>query len=272
MSNLASRLLVPGVLALFAFGVLFYLVESMKHGLENRLIVSGWALFGLLILLGVLNVRKKLIAFNLGLVRHWVSLHIAGGVLAIAIFLLHTKGVILPLGIYEQIIAVLFWSVCITGIFGTFVITTYPRRLTELGGEIVYDKIPSEMVSIREQAEDLVIECSKASGQSTLSDHYDQTMDWFFRKPRFYFNSLFGGDRSVAWVNRHIDEVRRYLGSNEEQLLNDLHQLALNKSQLDKQYAHQDVMRKWLLLHVPLSIGLIGMSVWHVIMIHVYAQ
>jgi hypothetical protein len=180
--------------------------------------------------------------------------------------------VILPLGIYEQIIAVLFWSVCITGIFGTFVITTYPRRLTELGGEIVYDQIPSEMVSIREQAEDLVIECSKASGQSTLSDHYDQTMDWFFRKPRFYFNSLFGGDRSVAWVNRHTDEVRRYLGSNEEQHLNDLHQLALNKSQLDKQYAHQDVMRKWLLLHVPLSIGLIGMSVWHVIMIHVYAQ
>ena len=73
-------------------------------------------------------------------------------------------------------------------------------------------------------------------------------------------------------MNRHTDEVRRYLGSNEEQLLNDLHQLALNKSQLDKQYAHQDVMRKWLLLHVPLSIGLIGMSVWHVIMIHVYAQ
>lgn len=272
MGNLTSRLLVPGILGVIAFGALFYAVEGLKQNLENGLIVSGWALFGLLILLGILNVRKKLIAFNLGIVKHWVSLHIAGGVLAIAIFLLHTKGVIFPLGIYEQIIAVLFWSVCITGIFGTFIITTYPRRLTELGGEIVYDKIPSEMVSIREQAENLVIECSQASGQSTLSDHYDQTMDWFFRKPRFYFNSLFGGDRSAAWVQRHIEEVRRYLGNNEEQHLNDLRQLALNKSQLDKQFAHQDLMRKWLLLHVPLSIGLIAMSAWHVLIIHVYAQ
>ena len=44
------------------------------------------------------------------------------------------------------------------------------------------------------------------------------------------------------------------------------------KSILDRQYSCQDLLRKWLLLHVPLSIALIIMSIWHLIMIHLYLQ
>ena len=114
----------------------------MKN-LKNPAVISGWFFVQVLILLGALNVRKKLIAFNLGAVRFWVAFHIVGGVAAVVIFLIHTNGIIFPLGLYEQIIAILFWFVSVTGVFGTIFINVYPRRLSDTGGEVVYDAIPS---------------------------------------------------------------------------------------------------------------------------------
>ena len=139
------RLFGPAIVGLGVILVLFYLINSEKQNLQNPAVLSGWFLFGLLILLGTLNVRKKLIAFNLGAVRFWVAFHIVGGLAAVIIFLVHTNGVIFPLGLYEQIIALLFWIVSITGIFGTIFINVYPRRLSDAGGEVVYDAIPSDL-------------------------------------------------------------------------------------------------------------------------------
>ena len=137
---------------------------------------------------------------------------------------------------------------------------------------MVYDAIPSDLVSLREEAENCVIDCVNSSGEATLSDHYSETLDWFFRRPRFYLNHLLGGDRSSAWVSKHIEEVRRYLSDSEQEYLNHIAQLASAKSTLDKQFSCQDLLRKWLLLHVPLSIALILMSLWHLIMIHMYLK
>ncbi len=272
MTNFINRLTLPAVIVVLVFGVLFYAIETAKQNLEDSVMISGWVLFGFFVILALLNVRKKLIAFNFGAVRHWVSFHIAAGVLVIAIFLLHTEGQIIPLGLYEQVLAVLFWSVSVTGVLGTIIINVYPRRLTDTGGEIIYDAIPAEVMALRQEAENCVIDCVNSSGQATLSDHYSETLDWFFRRPRFYFNHLLGGDRSSAWVNKHVEEVRRYLSENEETFLNQILRLALAKSTLDRQFSCQDLMRKWLLFHVPLSIALIAVSVWHVIMVHMYAQ
>ena len=155
---------------------------------------------------------------------------------------------------------------------GTVIINVYPRRLTDAGGEIVFDAIPSQLMALRSEAEACVIDCVGSSGEATLSDHYSETLDWYFRRPRFYFNHILGGDRSSAWVNKHVEEVRRYLNDKEQDFLNQIMELASAKSILDRQFSCQDLMRKWLLLHVPLSVALIAISVWHVLMIHIYSQ
>ncbi|PPR65067.1 MAG: hypothetical protein CFH10_00039 [Alphaproteobacteria bacterium MarineAlpha4_Bin2] len=267
-----TRLTGPFVLGLCILVGLYYAIEDTNKNLGEPAIISGWVLFGFLLLLVALNLRKKLIAFNIGAVRHWVAFHIVGGLISVIIFLVHTKGVIFPLGLYEQIIAFLFWIVSITGVIGTLIINVYPRRLTDAGGEISFDTIPSELVALRVEAETCVIDCVNSSGEATLSEHYSETLDWFFRRPRFYFNHLLGGDRSSAWVNRHVEEVRRYLNDKEQEFLNQILHLATEKSILDRQFSCQDLMRKWLLLHVPLSVALIATSGWHIIMIHMYSQ
>lgn len=271
MLNLAHRLVLPGILGVVLFGVLWYAVDKSYMELGDPKILTGWSLFGVMIFLGLFNTRKKLAAFNLGLVRTWLALHVAGGFLAVAIFLFHT-GTIVPTGLYEQFLAILFWLVSITGMLGIAIITIYPRRLTDSGLEIIYEQIPAEIFQIREMAEAEVIACTEEAGQPTLSEHYEETMDWYFRRPRFFINHLVGGVQAAAWIRSQGDAVRRYLSDKEAPYLDRLLALAERKAIVDKQFACQDVMRKWLVAHIPLSVALIGMSVWHVLLVYVYAR
>nr|MBC8452036.1 hypothetical protein [Rhodospirillaceae bacterium] len=210
MLNLAHRLIIPGIVGVILFGILWYQADKTFMQLGDPKIWTGWSLFGLMIFLALFNTRKKLAAFNLGLVRTWLAFHVAGGVLAVAVFLFHS-GTFVPMGMYEQFLAVLFWLVSITGVIGIAIITIYPRRLTDSGHEIIYERIPAEIFDIRELAESEVITCTEEAGQPTLSEHYEETMDWYFRRPRFYINHLVGGVQAAAWIRSQGDAVRRYL-------------------------------------------------------------
>jgi hypothetical protein len=126
MINLAHRLIVPLILSVAVFGVLWILNERAAKELGDPAIVTGWFLFGTILFLGAYNVRKKLAAFNVGPARVWLAMHIAGGLLAVALFLFHT-GTLWPTGVYEQILATLFWIVTFTGFFGMAVIVTWRR-------------------------------------------------------------------------------------------------------------------------------------------------
>jgi len=271
MIPLAQRLVLPLLFSAGLFAVLWIWKGRVINELGDPAIVTGWFLFAVILFLGAYNVRKKLAAFNVGPARAWLALHIAGGLLAVCIFLFHT-GTLWPTGIYEQILATLFWIVTITGFFGVAVIVIYPRRLTDSGLEINYEEIPSKIYDIRERAEAEVVACTEKSGESTLADHYVDTMDWYFRRPRFYINYLVGGIGAEAWIRSHGDAVRRYLSADETPFLDRLLSLADEKTAIDRQYACQDIMRKWLVAHVPFSVALIGISVWHLILVHVYAK
>ena len=271
MGSLARRLIIPIIFSILLFILLWYGAEKSYMQLEDPKVLTGWSLFGLLILLSLFNTRKKLIAFNLGRVRTWLAFHVAGGMLAIAGFVYHT-GSIIPLGLYEQVLASLFWLVSLTGIIGVAITVIFPSRLTDSGLEVTYERVPLEIFDIRELAEAEVVACTEEAGQETLSKHYEETMDWYFRKPRFFVNHLFGGVQSSAWIRLQGNAVRRYLSDKEMPYLDRLLALAERKALTDKQYACQDVMRKWLVVHIPLSVALLAISVWHILLIHVYSK
>lgn len=271
MLHLARRLTLPGIISVILFAVLWFGADRTYMRLGDTSILTGWSLFGLMIFLALFNTRKKLAVFNLGRARTWLAFHVAGGFLAIAVFVFHTKTLV-PDGGYEQFLALLFWLVSLTGLLGLAILNIYPRRLTDSGLEVIYERVPEEIFNIRKLAEAEVIACTEEAGQPTLSDHYDETMDWYFRRPRFYMNHIVGGVQAAAWIRSQGDAVRRYLSDKEAPYLDRLLQLAERKAVVDKQYACQDVMRKWLVAHIPLSVALLAMSVWHVLLIYVYSQ
>jgi peptidoglycan biosynthesis protein MviN/MurJ (putative lipid II flippase) len=65
--------------------------------------------------------------------------------------------------------------------------------------------------------------------------------------------------------------VRRYLNDDERKYLDDLSQLAQQKDRIDLHYTLQGAMKRWLLVHVPLTVALMVLSFWHLLVVNVYS-
>lgn len=264
----------PGLFATTVAAALFVAVAlAAQHSyatLGDPALVTGWSLFALLLFLALFNVRKRLSMLPLLRARWWTPAHVGGGVLALGLFWLHT-GSLWPYGAYERFLAGAFYLVSVSGLVGQLFNRVYPRRLTETDVEIIYERIPAEIARVRAQAEAVMLDCLRETGADTLGRYYIETLDWYLRRPRFLFNCLWGGRRGTNWVNRRLATVRRYLGDAEAKHLRRLADLMHHKSRIDVHYAIQRVLKGWLLLHVPAAAATVVLSVWHVLLVHVYA-
>ena len=244
--------------------------QQAARGLEDPAVVTGYYLPGLMIFLALFNARKKLSMVPLGRAAVWLRVHVAGGLLAVALFWLHTR-TLWPSGFYEQLLALLFYFVSLTGVAGHVLQRTYPSRLTQSGIEVIYERIPAELATIREEVESLVLKCTEETGSDTIARHYLETFVWFFRRPRFFWSHAFGSRKGAHWVRNQTTNLRRYLNDAERQYLDQLFEFAYTKNRVDFHYAMQSIMKVWLLFHLPLAVATLALAVWHAILVHVYA-
>ncbi|MBI3708046.1 MAG: hypothetical protein HY246_10265 [Proteobacteria bacterium] len=270
MKALARALAVPaGISLLFVAGLALWLHQRwLQLGDTGR--ITGYILFAVMLGLGVLNLRKRLSMVPLARAADWVSWHAVGGVLALALFWLHTN-TLWPAGPYEQFLALLFYLVTITGIAGYALQKVTPKWLTQTGIELIFERIPIEIVRLRLTAERVVYDCCEATGSETLGRFYLETLDWYFRKPRFLTSTLGGGRRGQRWVRQQCDGVARALQANEISYLETLRQLADAKALADIHYSLQGATKLWLLVHVPLAAAVLVVALWHLLVVSVYA-
>ena len=254
--------------ALFAGLALHMTIAEANLG--EPALITGYLLFALFVALGAFNTRKRLSMVPLGRARYWAMAHAYGGVFALALFWLHTRS-LWPSGFYEQLLAVLFYLVTLTGVVGWLIQRLFPGRLTQTGLEIIYERIPGEIARLRAESERTVMDCTRELRSDTLARHYFESLAWYFRRPRFVLSHLFGGQRGVHWVRQQRLTVARYLNAREVEYLDTLTELGYAKTRLDIHYALQAAMKLWLLLHVPLSAGVLALALWHLILVHVYA-
>ncbi|NKB56700.1 MAG: hypothetical protein GKS00_10220 [Alphaproteobacteria bacterium] len=258
------------VIGIATFAVVAWYARFTWLELGNPSIVTGYTLLVLMLMLGFFNIRKRLSMVPVGRTSLLLAFHVAAGLLAIALFWLHT-GTLWPTGSYERILAVLFYLVSLTGILGYIILRSLPRRLTQTGIEVVYERIPAELGEIREKVEALTLECTEKTGSDTVAQHYIGTLNWFFRRPRFGLSHLVGGDAAGHWLRGPGGAARRYLNDVEKEYFDQILELGTLKILVDRHYACQDLMKKWLLVHVPLSMAVILVSIWHLLLVNVYA-
>jgi hypothetical protein len=253
---------------------LWLLVAAVAYRAERRLghgaVITGYALFLVTLTLGAFNVRKRLPALPLGSARAWMTAHAAMGAVAIPLYFQHSGG-LWPDGRYEQLVAAAFYLTAASGVLGYFLEWLLPRRLTDLGGEVVFERIPGEIAALRERTEALIVEAMREAGSSTLGRYYSESLDWFFWRPRFLLSHLFGVDRGARWIRGHISALRRYLNERERQALDRVEALALRKSQLDAHYVLQGMLKLWLFVHIPAAVLLLALAFWHLMIVNVYA-
>lgn len=261
--------LISSIIAVGLFAMVLAAAQASAVELGTPERITGYTLFGIMFFLVLFNIRKRLSMVPSGKARYWFVLHIVVGVLAVPMYWLHTA-TLWPTGLYEQLIALSFYVVALTGIWGFVLLKTYPKRLTETGVEIIYERVPAEIVAIREEAQRIVMACSEASGQETLALQYRDRLAWFFARPRFGWSHFMGARRASAWWRSRLLTVRKYLADSEISYLDELEALGQYKNKVDLNYTIQRVFKAWLLIHVPFAVALILLSTWHFVVVHIY--
>jgi len=262
-------LLLAGTVLLFCIPALW--ANYLRQHLGRPAFVTGWWLFAAMLSLGAFNARKKFSMLPLGSASAWLRWHVAGGLLSLALFWLHA-GALWPMGIYERVLAGLFYLLNLSGIAGWLMQRAYPHALNDSGVEVIYEKIPAVLSQLRGQAETTVLECSQQTGSEILGRYYVESLHWFFQRPRFFWsNALFGGKQARAWVREQCAPVRSYLNDAEQKFLDRLTAVAERKAEIDFHYAAQSLMKRWLLLHLPLAAAVVLLTLWHILLVHIYA-
>lgn len=270
MSSAVIQRVVLWGLAVALFAYLFVDATMTRQRLGDPAVATGYWLFGLIILLVSYNVRKRLAMIPLIRSAYWLRLHVAGGVLAVAVFWLHT-GTIWPNGLYEQVFAILFYLLSLSGLAGYAMQRVFPQALTESGVEVIYERIPAHVADLRARAEAIVLECTGETGSDTLAKHYTNTMSWFFDRPRFFWAHVAFSRRGGSWLRTQREAISRYLDDRERSFFEKFEDLAQLKNRVDMHYAFQSLMKRWLLVHVPLAVAVLALSVWHLLVVNIYA-
>lgn len=242
-----------------------------ERSLGKASIITGYALFAVILSLGFLKVRKRLLVLPLGTVREWMLGHIVLGTISVPLYFQHT-GSLWPDGRYEQAIAIAFYVVTLSGITGYLLQRLLPRRLADIEGEVIYERIPAQVAALRQEVEDLILKAVRELGSDTLGRYYTESLEWFFWRPRFLVGHVVGSGRSASWIRGRITALRRYLNEGERAYLGQIEELALRKSRLDAHYALQSVLKFWLFLHVPASALLVLLACWHLLVVNIYAR
>lgn len=233
--------------------------------------VTGYALFAVIVFLVLFKVRKRTLVLPIGTVSDWKRLHLVLGVISLPLYFQHT-GVFWPQGFYEQCIAFVFYGVSLSAMVGVWLQKVYPRRLTDTGGEVIFERIDHEIQAIRREVHDLVLQSAKSHASPALAKFYVESLAWYFQSPRFIWSHLSGSQRSETWIRQHISTLKQYLNDSEQTYLSGLETLALRKSRLDAHYAMQGALKLWLFVHVPLAVVLVLLGGWHLFLINVYTR
>jgi len=247
--------------------------RSPELSFPGRDFTTGYILFVLIVFLMLYTGRKRLPMLPVGSASVWLTLHLAGGLLALALFWIHV-GRFWPLGTVGRTLTLLFYGVSLSGVVGYVFQLWSSRRLTQAGGEIIYERIPAEIAAIRAQVEQAVIDAAAESGSDTLGRDYLQTLSWYFARPRFFWSNSFsgGGRRAENWMQRHLDTIGRYLTDVERSHLARIAALGAEKRRVDVQYSMQSLLKRWTIFHVPVAAAMLTLAVWHLILINVFAR
>lgn len=267
---MTKNISIVSIFGAIVFLTVWFSSRQLDLVFADTVVMTGYTLLGVMLFVALFNLRKKLSMLPLARASTWLVFHVVGGLLCIAFFWLHT-GTIWPQGAYESLLALVFYLVSLSGIVGYVIQRLNARKLTETGIEVIYERIPAEVAEIRERVEEIVLECTETTGSDTLANHYMDTLAWFFRRPRFYWPAILRFGNSTTWLRTNGASVERYLNTEELGFYKQVMELAELRQLIDEHYALQDINKKWLLIHLPLSVALLIMAFWHLLLVEVYA-
>ncbi|MBS0664348.1 MAG: hypothetical protein JSR48_13870 [Verrucomicrobia bacterium] len=268
--RLALRRLVLGAVTLAAAAAAVWQHARLQATHPLLPYATGWLLFALMLGLTAYNARKKLPFLPLFSSRLWLQLHVYAGLFTAVVYGLHA-GCRVPAGWFEGILAALFALVTVSGLVGWWLSRQVPRRLTTVGGEVLYERIPIIRRQLRLQAEAAALQAIPEHGATTLADFYNRDLSAYFAGPQPFWRSIFSTRRRLNLLLGSLAETRRYLTASENANADRLADLIRQKDALDFQRSSQLALKAWLFVHIPLTYALLLYSVVHVVLVYAFS-
>ena len=234
-----------------------------KMTLRPGAVYIGSLLAFLILFLTLFNARKKIPFIPLFKVSTWTQLHIYVGYFSLIVFLFHLD-FSWPNGLVEQLLAITFTAVTLSGVLGLFLSRWLPRRLTHSGESLVFERIPCYRRQVREEAEELVLQAEKESASSSLSDLYVDHLDCYFRSRPGVLTAVLPLPLPYRQILGKVISVQRYLNTGEKESMEKLSSLIEAKRNMDYQDSAQRLLKLWLFVHIPLTYCLLLLSAVHI--------
>jgi len=225
-------------------------IWGISYGTAASILMAGAGLYA---------ARRRTLKFRgLGKSFSWVQFHVYGGALAFILVLMHT-GFRLPAGPMNWLLWILSVWVTLTGLVGIGLQKWIPRILASgLAVEVVYERIPELVQQIKSQTEELIETCSEP-----VRDFYRKNLAPALVNPQsrfIYYIDITGGIQSRMV---EFNYLRRFLSSSEKDALERLEAAYKTKLELDAHYTLQKALRWWLYTHVPPSLVLLLLIIFH---------
>ena len=271
MKHFARRRLVAWVITLLVVAVILVINQISAGRIGSYGFTSGWTLLALILFLAAYNLRKSLPFLPLGSSTSWMQLHIYAGFVTLAVFIVHV-GFKIPNGVFEGLLAATYLLVFLSGVIGLVMTRSFPARLTMLGEEVIFEQIPVLRRELQVKIEALVLVENSAGQSSVTAEFYrDKIRPYLLHHCDLLSHLTRGGSARWHRLSGTIDDQKRYMNDDEQQLLEEVRQYTKQKHELDTRFALQGALKLWLFVHVPATWSLLIFAVTHMILIYAWS-
>ncbi|MGE0022671.1 MAG: hypothetical protein AB7S70_03455, partial [Hyphomicrobium sp.] len=105
-----------------------------------------------------------------------------------------------------------------------------------------------------------------------IMDLYTAHLRSFFEGPRNLAAHLTGSQRPLKRLTDEINALSRYVDKQGQEKLAVIKDLVIEKDQLDFARVYLALTKAWLFVHVPVTYGLIVLSVLHVLIAYSFSS
>ena len=272
------RPIVQGLLVAAISSGLFWLVWIYGNGLRDPRYLDGWVLAGGMGVQLYFHIAIKTASLSPKSAMRWRKIHIFLGYLLIAAFISHSDFSLPDTG-FEWALWAGFVMVTLSGIFGAYLAWSLKAK-GRIDEGVSYDRIPTLRTELARDVA-AVAETDLASTQIALPglphdawiiDLYTNYLRDFFQGPRNFTAHLIGSQRPLKRLTDEIDDLSRYVDQQSKEKLAAIKNLVVEKDRLDFARVYLGLTRGWLFVHVPVTYGLIVLTVLHVLVVYAFSS
>lgn len=270
---------IQALLFVSACALLYWLVAIYGSGLRDARYLDGWILAGGMALQLAFHIALKTARLAPKSAARWRRVHLVVGYLLIAVFVIHCDFTLPDTG-FEWALWIGFVLVTLTGVLGTYLAWSL-RVKGRIDDGVTYDRLPALRAALARDLREVVNETDTSAPmlalpglphEAWIAELYATRLRDFFGGPRNAFAHLIASQRPLKRLTDEIDNLSRFVDQQSKERLAIIRAMVLQKDRLDFARVFLGLNKGWLFIHVPVTYGLIVLTIVHILVVYSYAS